>query len=248
MGQLEGKVVVITGAAGGQGAAEARLARAEGATVVATDLSAPDTGTLNLPLDVTSRDAWEQLAQHLEHELGRVDGLVNNAATTGRTPLTELSADEFERVQRVNVQGPLLGIQTMAPLMPSGSSIVNISSLAGLIASPTAAYTISKWALRGLSAVAAKELGPRGIRVNTVCPGYIESPMTAAAPEAFRTNSVAAAPLRRLGSVDDVAPLVVFLLADVSSYLSGTEIPVDGGTWADGGASRIFDGVFRPAP
>ena len=137
-GRTEGKVVVITGAAGGQGAAEARALAAEGATVVATDLAAP----------------------------------------------------ELDQVMAVNVHGALLGIQALAPLMPAGASIVNVSSVAALGAYPAVGYTISKWAVRALSRVASLELGPRGIRSNAILPGYIETPMTASAPEAFRRANV----------------------------------------------------------
>lgn len=111
------------------------------------------------------------------------------------------------------------------------------------------AYTVSKWALRGLSRVASMELGPRGIRVNTVHPGYVETPMIASAPEAFLQANNAAAPLGRPGAVDEVAPLVVFLISDGSSYISGAEIPVDGGQWAHGGAKFLSDALqVTPTP
>ena len=105
------------------------------------------------------------------------------------------------------------------------------------------AYTISKWALRGLSRVASMELGPLGIRVNSIHPGYIDTPMTATAPPAFRIANIAETPLGRVGTVDDVAPLVVFLISDESSYISGAEIPVDGGQTGHGGAKSLSDAV-----
>ena len=113
----------------------------------------------------------------------------------------------------MNVSGAMLGIQTLFPLMPAGASIVNICSLAGLTGHYPAAYTVSKWALRGLSRVASAELGPRGIRVNTIFPGFVETPMTASAPAAFRAASVEAAALGRVGTVEDIAPLVVYLVS-----------------------------------
>ena len=109
------------------------------------------------------------------------------------------------------------------------------------------AYTISKWGLRGLSRAASLELGPRGIRVNTICPGYIETAMTASAPGAFREANIEAASLERLGSVDDVAPLVVFLISDESSFITGIDIPVDGGQFGHGGAKFLSDAVRKGA-
>jgi 3alpha(or 20beta)-hydroxysteroid dehydrogenase len=141
----------------------------------------------------------------------------------------------------VNVTGSLLGIQALSALMTEGGSIVNVGSLAALTGHYASAYTISKWAVRGLSRVASLELGPRAIRVNTIHPGYIETPMTASAPDAFKDISIAEAPLGRLGAVEDIAPLVVFLISDESSFISGAEIPVDGGHSAHGGVKGISD-------
>lgn len=246
MGRVEGKIVVVTGAAGGQGAAEARALAAEGATVVATDLSAPALraeGIVGRALDVTSDDAWGALAEWLGSEHGRVDGLVNNAGISMRHRLAELTLADFERVMAVNVNGALLGTQAIAPLMRDGGSIVNVSSVAGLVAYHGAGYTISKWGVRALSKVASLELGPRGIRVNTIFPGYIETPMTATAPEAFRLANIDVTPLGRLGRVDDVAPLIVFLISEESSYITGAEIAVDGGQSAHAGAKALSDAV-----
>jgi 3alpha(or 20beta)-hydroxysteroid dehydrogenase len=118
-----------------------------------------------------------------------------------------------------------------------------VGSAAGLTAHYPIAYTTSKWALRGLSAAASLELGPRGIRVNTVHPGFIETPMTATAPPAFRDAALAETPLGRTGTVADIAPLVVFLISDESSFITGAEIPVDGGHTAHRGAKGISDAV-----
>lgn len=246
MGRVEGKIVVVTGAAGGQGAAEARALAAEGATVVATDLSAPALraeGIVGRALDVTSDDAWGALAEWLRSEHGRVDGLVNNAGISMRHRLAELTLADFDRVMAVNVNGALLGTQAIAPLMGDGGSIVNVSSVAGLVAYHGAGYTISKWGVRALSKVASLELGPRGIRVNTIFPGYIETPMTATAPEAFRRANIEVTPLGRLGRVEDVAPLIVFLISEESSYITGAEIAVDGGQSAHAGAKALSDAV-----
>lgn len=131
------------------------------------------------------------------------------------------------------------------PLMTRGSSIVNVGSSAALTAHYPVAYTTSKWALRGLSRAAALELGPRGIRVNTIHPGYIETEMTASAAPAFRKANIRETPLGRTGSVDEVAPLVVFLMSDESSFISGAEIPVDGGLTAHGGVKSLSDVLRR---
>ncbi|MEV5869491.1 SDR family oxidoreductase [Streptomyces tendae] len=194
-GRLHGKVVVVTGAARGQGAAEAEALTREGARVVATDATeAPG----RRRLDVTREQDWAELAAELRESYGHVHGLVNNAGiTTAHYPV---------------------------------------------------AYTTSKWALRGLSKTAALELGPRGIRVSTIHPGYIETEMTASAAPAFREANLRETPLGRTGTVGDVAPLVVFLMSDDASFISGAEIPVDGGMTAHGGVKSVSDALREGAP
>jgi 3alpha(or 20beta)-hydroxysteroid dehydrogenase len=147
----------------------------------------------------------------------------------------------------VNVHGALLGIQALVPLMPAGGSIVNVSSVAGLLGYHAVGYTISKWGIRALSRVASLELGPRGVRSNAIFPGYIETPMTATAPESFRSANVEAASLGRVGTAEDVAPLVVFLISDEASFITGAEIAVDGGQSAHGGAKSFLDAVNESA-
>ncbi|MEU5320018.1 SDR family oxidoreductase [Streptomyces sp. NPDC021056] len=244
--RLAGKVVVVTGAARGQGAAEAAALARAGAEVIATDVRPEGPGCRRL--DVSNETDWAELAAELRATYGHVHGLVNNAGVIRRGRLGEVGPEEMAQVQAVNTTGPLLGIQQLSPLMPPGSSIVNVGSSAALTGYYPVAYTASKWALRGVSRIAAMELGPRGIRVNTIHPGYIETDMTAAATEAFRETTIRETPLGRSGRADDIAPLVVFLISDESSFITGTDIPVDGGLTAHGGVKSISDAMRPDGP
>jgi 3alpha(or 20beta)-hydroxysteroid dehydrogenase len=244
-GRAAGKVVVVTGAAQGQGAEEARALAAEGATVLGVDLrppAEPADGVGYDLLDVSSPDGWRGLADRLRRDHGRVDGLVNNAAITNRTRLADVTFDELNTVLAVNLAGPLLGIQALAPLMTDGGSIVNVSSIAGLTGHFPAAYTASKWGLRGISRTASMELGRFGVRVNTIFPGVIATPMVAT-PEAITRAAVDQIPLGRAGTPEDIAPLVVFLVSDESRWISGAEIAVDGGQAGHGGMKSLADAV-----
>ncbi|RFA18157.1 SDR family NAD(P)-dependent oxidoreductase [Subtercola boreus] len=248
---LSGRTIVVTGAARGQGAAAALMLAGAGARVVATDVAAEpaadfsDTSVEYRRLDVANEGGWGDLAAFLRATLGGVPlkGLLNNAGITHRSRLGRIERSDWDRVLAVNVTGAMLGIQALAPLMGDGSSIVNVGSSAGLTGHYPAAYTTSKWALRGLTHVAATEYGPRGIRANIIHPGFIETEMTAGAPAAMRRSQLELTPLERLGQADEVAAVAAFLLSDAASYMSGAEIPVDGAFTSSAGAKYMADRI-----
>jgi 3alpha(or 20beta)-hydroxysteroid dehydrogenase len=253
-GRVQDKLIVVTGAARGQGEAEAAKLAAEGAIVIACDLPSgdgpagpsPGPGVVSShPLDVADPASWQALADYIGEHQGRVDGLINNAGVTSRVRLPDVELEDWNRVLAINLTGPMLGIKTLLPLMPEGASIVNVGSIAGLTGHYTAAYTASKWGLRGLTRTAATELGARGIRVNAVHPGFIHTPMTANAPETFYQANLDVTPLSRGGQPEEVAELMVFLMSDESRFISGAEIPVDGGQVAGGVAKFMSDAVRR---
>jgi 3alpha(or 20beta)-hydroxysteroid dehydrogenase len=247
--RLEGCVAVVTGAAQGQGEAEARAFAAEGARVVVADVAeeqgravAADIGPAAefARLDVAAEDAWNAVLDAVLARHGRLDVLVNNAARYWTRPLVEESVADLDAIIAVNLRGPFLGIRAAAPRMRAsgGGSIVNVSSTAGLTGYPGhGAYGMTKWALRGLTKVAAAELAPWGIRVNCVIPGAIEGPMLArnVPPEVLADPAHwVGTPLGRAGRPAEVAATVLFLAGSESSYMTGAELVVDGGSTGTG--------------
>ncbi|MFJ4650776.1 glucose 1-dehydrogenase [Nocardia sp. NPDC088792] len=239
MADLTGKVALITGAARGQGAAEARLFVERGAQVVITDVLDTEGKKLAESLgtaarfvrhDVTDTDSWAAAVGAAVSAFGKLDVLVNNAAIYTMKSIMETSSEELERILKVNLVGAFNGIKAAVPAMieAGGGAIVNISSQSGLEGLMNhAAYGSSKWALRGLSRVAALELGLNQIRVNSVYPGPIATPMVpylTIGPGSFPTL-----PLERSGLPEEVAELVAFLASDAAAYITGAEVSVDGG-------------------
>ena len=241
---LSGKVAIITGAARGQGAAEARLFASLGARVLLTDVLADDGQEVAASIgsaarfvrhDVGSESDWRATVDTAINEFGRVDVLVNNAAICVNQPIVDQPVDGFERMLRVNLIGPFLGVRAVVESMKSvgGGSIINVSSQAGLQGlAGYSAYGASKWGLRGMSKVAAIELGPFNIRVNSVHPGMIDTPMIQHLAVERGPGGHPGAPLTRVGTPEEVADVVAFLASDASSYISGAELAVDGGASA----------------
>jgi 3alpha(or 20beta)-hydroxysteroid dehydrogenase len=242
-GKLEGKVALITGAGRGQGLAEARLFRAEGADVVLADVHYDDRGSLErefaqnglvVDLDVGEATQWQAVVESARQRFGGIDVLVNNAGIVAPSAsIIDLDLDLYARVIRVNQIGPLLGIKFVAPsiIARGGGAIVNISSIAGLGAIPGAApYVSSKFATRGLTKVAAIELGPHNIRVNSIHPGGVDTPMLRQSESAKRINyEPKNLPLGRIAQPEEVARLALFLACGDSSYCTGSEFVIDGG-------------------
>jgi 3alpha(or 20beta)-hydroxysteroid dehydrogenase len=241
------RVALVTGGARGQGAAEARAFVQEGACVVIADLLdsqgealATELGDAAryVHLDVADDRLWSAAVETAETEFGPVTALVNNAGVIRSAPITEEAVADFRRVLDVNLVGAFLGIRAVAPSIAraGGGSIVNISSMAGMSGSRgTAAYSSSKWGLRGLTKTAAIELAPDGIRVNTVLPGVIGTDMltsTGRTREEFEQRWQGRLLVPRLGTSEDVAELVVFLCSDDASYITGSELVIDGGLLA----------------
>ena len=247
--RLEGKVALISGAARGMGAAEARLFAREGASVVIADLLEEEGrqveaqigeaggNAIFIRLDVTSESDWSDAVAAAVSRFGKLDILVNNAGVSSggaRTKVEETTVEAWDRVMDVNAKGVFLGTKAAIPEMrrAGGGSIINISSIYGLVGSDGgSAYHASKGAVRLLTKSTAIQYAGEGIRANSVHPGFIETPMTAASladPE-NRRSRISRTPVGRLGEPDDVAYGVLFLASEESSFMTGSELVIDGG-------------------
>ncbi|WP_327390177.1 SDR family oxidoreductase [Streptomyces microflavus] len=257
MGKLDGRVVLVTGAARGQGEQEARLFAAEGARVVIADVLVEQGEALAeelgesvarfVRLDVGSEEGWAEAVTVAKDAFGRIDGLVNNAGILRFNELVNTPLAEFEQVVRVNMTGAFLGIRAVAPEIEAagGGTIVNTSSYTGLTGMAlVGAYAATKHAVLGLTKVAAVELAGKGVRVNAICPGAIDTAMSNPAlldPDADLSRSDAAldayyrklVPMGRIGRPEEVAALALFLTSGDSSYITGQPFVIDGG-WLAG--------------
>jgi cyclopentanol dehydrogenase len=245
MDRLKGKVVIITGAASGQGASEARVFANEGAKVIVTDISEEgvqrtaseiiQNGGEALPLvhDVSSEQDWQRVIRHTIEQFGCIHVLVNNAGVASRATIEEESFEDWEKVQRINSSGVFLGLKYSAPEIrkAGGGSIINISSVYAMIGGKYAAYNASKGAIRSLTKTAALEYAKDRIRVNSIHPGIIETSMTV---DLYSDPTILewlhnVTPWPDLGKPEDVAYGALYLASDESRFVTGAELVIDGG-------------------
>ena len=243
MKRLENKVVVITGAAQGMGKTHAEKVLSEGGRVVITDINeelgnnvAQELGenAIFIRHDVSNEDDWKNVIDTVVDKWGRIDVLVNNAGITTNTSLEELTLDSYMKIVNINQVSVFLGMKTVAPIMKAQKegSIINISSMNGLVGGAIG-YTDTKFAVRGMTKAASRDLSPHNIRVNSVHPGVIQTPMLELEEvkeqvEQFKKTI----PMRRVAQTEEVSNMIVFLASDESSYSTGSEFVIDGGITA----------------
>ncbi|OZM76851.1 SDR family NAD(P)-dependent oxidoreductase [Pseudonocardia sp. MH-G8] len=255
--EFAGRSVVVTGASSGMGRAEALALGRAGAKVWVTDVAATAGEALIeeiratgaparfVPVDVTDPQAWARLAACIEEEDGRLDGLVNNAGVSHRFGIVDTTVEDWRRVVDVNLSGVFYGMKLLAPLLQrtGSASVVNVSSTAGMAGYFAAAYSASKWGVRGLSKVGALEFAEAGVRVNSIHPGLVDTPLLRSGSEAFVDESLRSVPAGRVAQPGEIAEAVLFLLSDRARYITGTEIVIDGGLTSGGLYHRILDGL-----
>lgn len=242
MGELDGRVALVTGGARGQGAAEARLFAREGATVVITDVldeqgeqTAGAIGCEYHHLDVSSEAEWQAVVDDTVARHGRIDVLMNNAGIFRPAQLVNTTTEMWNLTLAINQTGVFLGMRTVSKAMIAlehGGSIINTSSIAGLEGTfGSTAYGATKWAVTGMTKIAAKELGRYGIRVNSIHPGVIVTDMTETMISGKEDAMAKHQPIKRLGTPEDIAEMALFLATDRSSYCTGQAFTVDGGMY-----------------
>jgi 3alpha(or 20beta)-hydroxysteroid dehydrogenase len=253
--EFEEKVFLITGGGSGIGRAQGLILAERGAKVWVTDISIESGAeTVELitakgglakfqKLDVTNTANWQELFELIELEDGKLDGLVNNAGVSNRAGISDTSVEEWHRVIEINLSSVFYGMKTMAPLIAKagGGSIVNVSSIAGMVGYFSASYAASKWGVRGLSKVGATEFAKSNIRVNSILPGLVDTPMLRSGSPNFRSEIQKSVPANRLGEADEMAEAAIFLLSDKSRYINGSEIVIDGGLSSNGLFYRILN-------
>lgn len=243
--RLDGKVAIITGAGGGQGSEEVRRFASQGAKVVATDLQFenvekvvsetnnryPDSA-IAVKHDVTSEDNWKKVVQTAQESFGNISVLVNNAGVCIIKDFRDSTLEDWNLSLNINAWSHFVGIKTVAAHMQEngGGSIVNIGSIAAHVNTDGFnVYAPSKAAVEGITRTAASELGPLGIRVNAVLPGFVDTPMLDGFPVEEKLKALDRIPLGRFASPEDIASLVLFLASDESSYMTGSAVFIDGG-------------------
>lgn len=246
MGRLQDKVAIITGGARGMGASHVRRFVAEGAKVVFSDILDAEGAALAAELgdavrfvhhDVTSEEEWQTVVQTAVDTFGKLDILVNNAGLLLFSPILDMPVADFRKVVDVNLVGEWLGLKSTGGVIAEGGAIVNISSVQGIMGAPgLSAYTASKFGVTGITQVAAREFGPRGIRVNSVHPGGVTTAMTGRSEDQADASQdggiMSTLPLPRFAVPNDVTNMVLFLASDEASHITGSKFVVDGGMTA----------------
>ena len=245
--RLEGKVAIITGGARGQGATEARMFAGEGAKVVIGDIrdelgmqveaEIRELGgeAVYLHLDVTSEDDWQRAIETAEQQFGKVDVLVNNAAIVLRKNIEETTSDDWDNIMDINAKGVFLGTKAVIPAMrrAGGGSIINISSISGLVSIGPPAYIATKGAVRLFTKSTAIQYASENIRANSIHPGSVDTDMRREGMGDQTTEEIQARidniPLGRVGTTEDISYGVLFLASDESSFMTGSEVVIDGG-------------------
>lgn len=240
MGKLDGKVAIVTGGASGIGEGMVDLFQAEGAIVIAADINeealqrvSEKENVHGMKLNVASDEEWAAFAQEVKEKFGRIDILINNAGISSEKPYADINLEDWQKMMAINSFGPFAGMKHVAPIMAEqkSGSIVNISSYTAQIGQGFNHYSASKGAVRAMSKAAATTFGRSGVRVNTLFPGIIETPMTQSlsASKEILDRLVQATPLQRLGQPTDIAKSALFLASDDSSFITGAELVIDGG-------------------